>query len=143
MIEDAWADGVDLFILSPYRSYDTQVSLFEKEVQKWVKTGMDRQSAENKASTIVARPGTSEHHTGLAVDMSIYSEKENLKPFSPVGKYEWINNKEIIKRQIEKARTANNYSGIILYSYQFIFSPESSVENAVNEEIEAFKPLLS
>lgn len=59
------------------------------------------------------------------------------------GKYEWINNKEIIKRQIEKARTANNYSGIILYSYQFIFSPESSVENAVNEEIEAFKPLLS
>jgi len=59
------------------------------------------------------------------------------------GKYEWINNKEIIKRQIEKARTADNYSGIILYSYQFIFSPEISVENAVNEEIEAFKPLLS
>ncbi len=59
------------------------------------------------------------------------------------GKYEWIDNKEIIKRQIEKARTADNYSGIILYSYQFIFTPENSVKDAVNEEIEAFKPLLS
>ncbi|MBQ8932144.1 MAG: family 10 glycosylhydrolase [Ruminiclostridium sp.] len=59
------------------------------------------------------------------------------------GKYEWITEKQIIKRQIEKARTADNYSGIILYSYQFIFSPESSVEDAVNDEIEAIKPLLS
>ena len=59
------------------------------------------------------------------------------------GKYEWVNEKDIIKRQIEKARTADNYSGIILYSYQFIFSPESGVESAVNAEIEAIKPLLS
>ncbi len=59
------------------------------------------------------------------------------------GKYEWINETQIIKRQIEKARTANNYSGIILYSYQFIFSPESGVEDAVKAEIEAIKPLLS
>lgn len=59
------------------------------------------------------------------------------------GKYEWINEKQIIKRQIEKARTADNYGGIILYSYQFIFSPDSSVESAVNAEIEAIRPLLS
>ena len=59
------------------------------------------------------------------------------------GKYEWITEKQIIKRQIEKARTTDNYGGIILYSYQFIFSPESSVEDAVNDEIEAIKPLLS
>lgn len=59
------------------------------------------------------------------------------------GKYEWINEQQIIKRQIEKARTADNYSGIILYSYQFIFSPESTVESAVNAEIEAIRPLLS
>lgn len=59
------------------------------------------------------------------------------------GKYEWINNTEIIKRQIEKARTANTYSGIILYSYQFVFTPDSSVSSAVNKEIAAFSPLLS
>ena len=58
------------------------------------------------------------------------------------GSQEWIIDKEIIKRQIEKSRTASNYGGVILYSYQFIFEPESSLEHAVNDEIAAFKPLL-
>ncbi len=58
------------------------------------------------------------------------------------GKYEWINDTEIIRRQIEYSRTADTYSGIILYSYQFIFSPDSNVSVAVNAEIDAFAPLL-
>ena len=58
------------------------------------------------------------------------------------GSQEWIIDKEIIRRQIEKSRTASNYGGVILYSYQFIFEPESSLEHAVNDEIAAFKPLL-
>ncbi len=66
----------------------------------------------------------------------------NEDTWAGIGKYEWINNKEIIKRQIVYSRTADTYSGIILYSYQFIFSPESNVEAAVNAEIEAFVPLL-
>lgn len=58
------------------------------------------------------------------------------------GKYEWINNIEIIKRQIEKSRSTDTYSGIILYSYQFVFEPDSSVSDAVSKEIAAFAPLL-
>lgn len=99
MIEDAWADGVNLFILSPYRSYDTQVSLFEKEVQKWIKTGMDRQSAENKASTIVARPGTSEHHTGLAIDFNSVEDSFENTPM-----YKWLD------------QNAHNYGFILRYT---------------------------
>ena len=59
------------------------------------------------------------------------------------GKYEWIINTEIIKRQIEKSRTAKCYGGIALYSYQFIFEPSSDVSAAVQKEIAAFKPLLN
>lgn len=59
------------------------------------------------------------------------------------GSQEWINDKEIIKRQIEKSRTASNYGGVILYSYQFIFEPDSSTMQAVKDEIAAFKPLLT
>lgn len=58
------------------------------------------------------------------------------------GKYEWINDTEILKRQIEKSRTANAYAGVILYSYQFIFTPDSSISSAVQKEIAAIKPLL-
>lgn len=59
------------------------------------------------------------------------------------GKYEWINDKEIIKRQIIKSQKTSYYGGVILYSYQFIFEPDSSVKQAVNTEISAFKPLLT
>lgn len=59
------------------------------------------------------------------------------------GSQEWITDKEIIKRQIEKSRTASNYGGVILYSYQFIFEPDISTKQAVNNEIAAFKPLLT
>lgn len=82
MIEAAWADGVELYILSPYRSYDTQVTLFNNEVAKWKKTGLDKKAAEEKASTVVARPGTSEHHTGLAIDFnSVEDSFEDTKMF--------------------------------------------------------------
>ncbi len=59
------------------------------------------------------------------------------------GQYEWINDTEIIKRQIIKSQETSNYGGVILYSYQFIFEPEESVKQEVSEEISAFKPLLT
>lgn len=59
------------------------------------------------------------------------------------GRYEWINDSLIIRRQIESAETTDCYGGIILYSYQFIFSPESNVSSAVNAEITAVKNLLN
>lgn len=99
MIEAAWADGVDLYILSPYRSVDTQKTLYENEVQKWIKTGMDRASAEDKAATIVARPGTSEHHTGLAIDFN------SVEPsFENTPMYKWLD------------ENAHNYGFILRYT---------------------------
>ena len=68
MIEAAWKDGVKLYVWSPYRSYDTQKMLFENRVKK---EGGD----EAKAATAVARPGTSEHNTGLCADFNMASSK--------------------------------------------------------------------
>ena len=59
------------------------------------------------------------------------------------GAYEWINDTNIIKRQIQFSSTAASYGGVILYSYQFIFSPESSVAAAVQKEIDAVRPLFA
>lgn len=99
MIEQAWDDGVELYILSPYRSYDTQVTLFENEVQKWLKRGMEREEAENKASTIVARPGTSEHHTGLAIDFNSVEDSFENTPM-----FKWLD------------KNAHNYGFILRYT---------------------------
>jgi D-alanyl-D-alanine carboxypeptidase len=52
--------GAQLSVQSPYRSYNTQVSVYNGWVSKLGKAQADRQSA---------RPGFSEHQTGLAVDI--------------------------------------------------------------------------
>jgi D-alanyl-D-alanine carboxypeptidase len=59
MYTDAVAQGVNFGIISAYRDYGTQVSLYNRYVAR------DGQEA---ADTYSARPGHSEHQTGLAVD---------------------------------------------------------------------------
>ena len=68
MCEAAWKDGVELKACSPYRAYNIQQMLFNRQVNKWKANGMSNAEADKKAATIVARPGTSEHQTGLAID---------------------------------------------------------------------------
>jgi D-alanyl-D-alanine carboxypeptidase len=52
--------GSQLTVVSPYRSYTTQVSVYNSWVSRLGQAQADRQSA---------RPGYSEHQTGLAVDI--------------------------------------------------------------------------
>ncbi|MBQ8202778.1 MAG: D-alanyl-D-alanine carboxypeptidase family protein [Clostridia bacterium] len=71
MMDKALEDGVRLYVRSPYRSYSTQQMLYNNQVNKQLNLGVEEGEAYIKAATIVARPGTSEHHTGLAVDFNI------------------------------------------------------------------------
>lgn len=71
MMDKALEDGVRLYVRSPYRSYATQKMLYDNQVKKQLQNGVSEAEAYDKAASIVARPGTSEHHTGLAVDFNI------------------------------------------------------------------------
>lgn len=85
MIEAAWGDGVELYVWSPYRSYETQKMLFENQVNRCLTDGVTREQAEQQAATVVARPGTSEHHTGLAADFNMASDR-----FESTEMYRWM-----------------------------------------------------
>ena len=85
MIDAAWADGVKLYVWSPYRSYDTQNMLFQKQVNRRIQSGTPADKAEAEAATVVARPGTSEHHTGLAADFNMADDK-----FETTEMYAWM-----------------------------------------------------
>lgn len=63
MFADAEEQGIQLSMVSGYRSYDRQAELFANRTSE---CGGD----EGEAAKTVARPGTSEHQTGLAVDIS-------------------------------------------------------------------------
>ncbi len=65
MAAGAARDGITLFIASGFRSYDYQAQLYQRYV--------DRDGAE-QADTYSARPGHSEHQTGLAFDLNEVSD---------------------------------------------------------------------
>ena len=58
-------------VYSGYRSYDYQATIFEQYVQNEMASdpSRTREDAEALVLTYATRPGTSEHQTGLAVDM--------------------------------------------------------------------------
>lgn len=61
MATDAAAAGITLSVASAYRSYDTQVETYN---------GFVARDGQARADTYSARPGHSEHQTGLAVDLN-------------------------------------------------------------------------
>lgn len=78
MFEAAWEDGRSPMICSAFRSWDTQVSLHQNKINRLMnEEGLDEESAAVKAATVVAKPGTSEHQVGLALDI-VSSEYTNL-----------------------------------------------------------------
>ena len=85
MIDAAWADGVKLYVWSPYRSYATQDMLFKRQIDRQIAKGVPEDKAEEAAATVVARPGTSEHHTGLAADFNMADDR-----FETTEMYAWM-----------------------------------------------------
>ncbi|MCD7847942.1 MAG: M15 family metallopeptidase [Oscillospiraceae bacterium] len=74
------ATGNDnVMVRSGYRSFDYQQELYEEELAS---TGED-------SSTLVAKAGYSEHHTGYAIDFTTYNGS-SYSDFDGEGDYEWI-----------------------------------------------------
>lgn len=69
MLEAAKMDGLSPIICSSYRTLEKQKSLFENKIGRYLSNGLSDQEAAIEAAKWVAVPGTSEHQTGLAVDI--------------------------------------------------------------------------
>jgi D-alanyl-D-alanine carboxypeptidase len=78
MADDARAEGLRLYSVSAYRSYDYQVKLYQNYV---------RRSGQESADTYSARPGFSEHQTGLVVDINTASRSAH---FERTAQYRWL-----------------------------------------------------
>lgn len=85
MIRAAREDGVSLWISSGYRSNHLQRQLFEDETASYLQDGYPRANAESMAANSVAVPGTSEHETGLSVDLN-----EVSSDFQYTEAYRWL-----------------------------------------------------
>lgn len=77
MLSDAQAEGLSMYVASAYRSYEDQCTVFNATMQDWINQGYTPLNAYNETKKSVAVPGTSEHATGLSVDI-IASDYEEL-----------------------------------------------------------------
>ena len=83
MIDGAASDGVELAIVSAYRSPAEQAASFESSVWRGVgRAGgtIDRAEAELRASRFVAPPGHSQHQLGTAIDISSREIGYSIQP---------------------------------------------------------------
>lgn len=69
MMNDCREAGCQPLICSSYRSQEKQESLYQERIDELTAQGYSKKDAKAKAATSVARPGTSEHQAGLAVDL--------------------------------------------------------------------------
>ena len=89
MKKDALKLNLNLYISSGYRSYDTQDVIYHRYVS---------QDGQEKADTYSARPGHSEHQSGLAFDLNTINDA-----FTQTEEAKWVNS------------NAHNYGFIIRY----------------------------
>lgn len=69
MMDAMRAEGLSPLICSSYRTNEKQQTLYNNQVSKYLARGFSQSEAEAEAGKWVAVPGTSEHQTGLAVDI--------------------------------------------------------------------------
>jgi len=80
LYEEASKEDLHPYISSPYRSYNRQNQLY---------TNYSNKDGINKADTYSARPGYSEHQTGLAMDLGT-SNNTNINDFENSKEFEWM-----------------------------------------------------
>lgn len=77
----ARAQGLSVYLSSGYRSYYEQEYLFNRKAQQY---GID------EASKIVSLPGTSEHQTGLACDITDQYYDLKTESLEETALYQWM-----------------------------------------------------
>ena len=78
----------DVSVTSGYRSYDKQNYLYNLYTEQEMGAGISREAAQKIVDTYSAKPGTSEHQTGLCVDM--HNLGSASQAFAKKEAYKWL-----------------------------------------------------
>ena len=80
MLEAARAAGNPVWVCSGYRSYDTQVIIYQRHIDQYTSEGMTEEEAHAKTRLAVNPPGCSEHQSGLCADV-LESASQPMEPY--------------------------------------------------------------
>lgn len=77
MFDEARAEGVYPIVRAGYRTNEEQMDLLERKIEAYQSEGYSKDEAEEMAEKAVAKPGTSEHELGIAVDINADKNKSS------------------------------------------------------------------
>lgn len=113
---------VDYICPQIYYGFDNATCPYEETVALW--------NHKIKVSGIDLYVGLAPYKIGL------------VDSWAGTGKNEWVNDQQILARQVLSAREYSNYGGFALFRYASLFAPDSSVKNRVEKERNALADLL-
>lgn len=90
MLADCKAAGLQPLVCSAYRSMETQTRLHNNKIARLRAAGYSKEAAVVEAGRWVAVPGTSEHQTGLAVDLVAASYQVLDKKQEETAEQKWL-----------------------------------------------------
>jgi zinc D-Ala-D-Ala carboxypeptidase len=120
LTKQARAEGVEIIPISGFRSGEYQKTLFGKAVVKY--------GTEDAAVRWVARPGRSEHQTGLAIDLGDGKNPacDVEPPFEETPAFHWLQ-KNAARFGFELSYPRNNPRGVHYepWHWRFVGMPEA------------------
>ena len=90
MLQAAKSEGLNPLICSSYRTNEKQEQLYQNKVSEYLSQGYSKVEASDKAAFWVARPGTSEHQLGLAVDIVSTKNQRLDRSQENTVKQQWL-----------------------------------------------------
>lgn len=93
MQSEAIKDGIQIKILSSYRSYNKQKNIWNRKYSNYISKGLTSQQAIQKIIEYSTLPGTSRHHWGTDIDIvdgavAIPQNSLTTKNYEPKGVFE-------------------------------------------------------
>lgn len=103
MFNQAKEDGISLLVCSAYRPEEKQRQLFEDKKEQHIAAGKTEDEAIAATAAAIAYPGTSEHQTGLALDIVTPSYQGLDEGYAETPAAKWL------------AENAHNYGFVLRY----------------------------
>ncbi len=90
MMKAAKGDGINLVIMSPYRTDSRQEMNFNARIKKYMGQGYSYMEAYKRTSQVITVPGASEHQVGLALDITCDMYSDLNEGFGDTKAGKWL-----------------------------------------------------
>ena len=130
MCAAAERDGINLLVISSFRTNERQTVLFNNQVtkQRAIHPELSEEEIKKLAGTISAYPGTSEHEVGLAVDFNSVEES-----FENTPEFQWLKtNAQSYGFILRYAKEKQDITGVIYEPWHYRYVGEKHAKK-INE----------